>query len=162
MVSVEIKDLFNQNRSFTKCLIDLARYSPQGRQIILGGRNGHSSLTQLGHIKNLKLIMPFQRFLTPAIPAVYTPTSKVFSDNLLRISGVSPEVDVMSSLAKPKKIQLIATDGRKYLFLCKPNDDPRVDARVMEVLSLVNGMLRVNPDSRKRNFCKYLPSFHFV
>lgn len=111
---------------------------------------------QLGSIKNLKVIMPFQRFLNPAVPALYNENSKVFTDNLLQVSSINMEVDVMSSLAKPKKIRLVATDGNTYQFLCKPNDDPRVDARVMEVLSLVNGMLRVNPDSRKRNFCKPL------
>lgn len=152
-LSKDNSELFTQNKIFASKLIELARYVPQTKQIRLLNPSTPRSLMQLGNTRNLKVIMPFQRFLNPAIPAIHTPSSKVFPDNLLQVLEMCPEVDVMSSLAKPKKIRLTATDGKTYQFLCKPNDDPRVDARVMEVLSLVNGMLRVNPDSRKRNFC---------
>lgn len=147
------KVLYIQTKNVAVRLGELAKYSTRDKQINLLRQSPQSHLPQLGSLKNLEVIMPFQRSLSPTVPATYTYESKVFSDNLLRIASINPEVDIMSSLARPKKIRVVATDGNMYQFLCKPNDDPRVDARVMEVLSLVNGMLRVNPDSRKRNFC---------
>jgi len=45
------------------------------------------------------------------------------------IVGVEDEVEVMQSLQRPKKISLRGSDGKLYVFLCKPQDDLRKDFR---------------------------------
>lgn len=39
----------------------------------------------------------------------------------------------MQSLATPKKMEFIGTDGKKYMLLCKANDEMRKDARFLDV-----------------------------
>ena len=43
-----------------------------------------------------------------------------------------------------------ASDGRRYTLMCKPKDDLRKDARLMEFNSLVNKLLLNDPDCRRR------------
>lgn len=39
----------------------------------------------------------------------------------------------MRSLANPKKMSFIGTDGKNYMLLCKANDELRKDARFLDV-----------------------------
>lgn len=57
----------------------------------------------------------------------------------------------MSSLQKPRKITVWGSDGKQYPFLCKPKDDLRKDARLMEFNSMINKLLRKDSESRRRN-----------
>jgi serine/threonine-protein kinase ATR len=61
----------------------------------------------------------------------------------------------MSSLQKPKKITINGSDGRKYSFLVKTNDDLRKDARTMEFNYMINNLLKRNPESRDDDLCKF-------
>jgi len=74
--------------------------------------------------------------------------------SLLECIGFKDEVDVMSSLQRPRKITMIGSDGKNYTFLCKPKDDLRKDAKVMEFNQLVNTLLRKSREANKRNLCK--------
>ncbi len=69
----------------------------------------------------------------------------------ITIKSACDQVDVLPSLQRPKKIQLIASDGNTYSFLCKPKDDLRKDSRVMEFNLMINKLLRRDPESRRRN-----------
>lgn len=60
------------------------------------------------------------------------------------------EIEIMRSLAKPRKISIRGTDGQTYTFLGKPKDDLRKDARLMEFNSIINKLLKANSESRKR------------
>ena len=64
------------------------------------------------------------------------------------------EIDVMKSLAKPRKITLQGSNGQVYMFLGKPKDDLRKDARLMDFNSIINKLLKTNSDSRRRRLCK--------
>lgn len=59
-------------------------------------------------------------------------------------------MDVMSSLAQPKKITIQGSDGQIYAFLGKPKDDLRKDARLMDLFSILNKYLKSNSESRRR------------
>ncbi|KAK9447883.1 uncharacterized protein V1518DRAFT_420696 [Limtongia smithiae] len=59
-------------------------------------------------------------------------------------------VEIMSSMQKPKKIKLLGSDGRDYLLLCKPLDDLRKDARVMELNNMINMLLEKDAEGQKR------------
>ncbi len=63
-------------------------------------------------------------------------------------------VEVMTSLQRPKKLVFIGTDGRRYPFLCKPHDDLRKDARLMDFNMMINKLLKSASESRRRQLCK--------
>ena len=58
---------------------------------------------------------------------------------------------MLPSLQKPKKITLRGSDGKLYVMLCKPKDDLRKDARLMEFNAIVNRLLRKDREARRRN-----------
>lgn len=64
------------------------------------------------------------------------------------------EIDVMKSLAKPRKITIRGSNGQIYMFLGKPKDDLRKDARLMEMNSIINKLLKGNSESRRRQLRK--------
>lgn len=66
-------------------------------------------------------------------------------------SGLKDDVEIMPSLQQPKKLVFKGSDGRRYPFLCKPHDDLRKDARLMDMNSMINGFLRSASESRRRH-----------
>jgi serine/threonine-protein kinase ATR len=60
----------------------------------------------------------------------------------------------MSSLQKPRKITVYGDDGATYAFLCKPKDDLRKDARLMEFNSMIIKFLKKDSEARKRGLSK--------
>ncbi|CAI5488259.1 unnamed protein product, partial [Closterium sp. Naga37s-1] len=66
------------------------------------------------------------------------------------ICGIADEVEVLQSLQRPKKVVLVGSDGMRYPFLCKPKDDLRKDARMMDVATLLNRLLHRAPEGRRR------------
>jgi serine/threonine-protein kinase ATR len=71
------------------------------------------------------------------------------SDNTI-FSDIADEIEVMKSLAKPRKVTIHGSDGQTYAFLGKPKDDLRKDARLMDFNSIINKILNMNSDSRRR------------
>lgn len=70
--------------------------------------------------------------------------------NWIHISGIEDNVVVMPSLQRPRRITLKGSDGKEYLFMCKPKDDLRRDFRLMEFNDIVNKYLQNDPESRQR------------
>ena len=60
------------------------------------------------------------------------------------------EIDVMKSLAHPKKISILGSDGATYKFLGKPKDDLRKDARLMDFNAIINKFLKSDSECRRR------------
>lgn len=56
----------------------------------------------------------------------------------------------MRSLAKPRKITIKGSNGQIYMFLGKPKDDLRKDARLMDFNAIINKLLKANSESRRR------------
>ena len=129
-------------------------------------------IPQLAKLMPSPLIVPLQESLTATLP----PTSSTInshhqpfpsdlptfnrdayslyfhnwaSDNT-KISDIADEIDVMRSLAKPRKVTIHGSDGQTYAFLGKPKDDLRKDARLMGFNSIINKILNMNSDSRRR------------
>lgn len=102
------------------------------------------------------LILPLQSSISVTMPGNYKADSehRAFAKDLPRIVGFDPKVDVMSSLQRPRKLVILASDGKQYPFLCKPKDDLRKDARLMEFDTMINNLLQSNPESRKRRLCE--------
>ncbi|OAD54306.1 Serine/threonine-protein kinase atr [Eufriesea mexicana] len=84
----------------------------------------------------------------------------VFSSNWIHISGIEDNVVVMPSLQRPRRITLKGSDGKEYLFMCKPKDDLRRDFRLMEFNDIVNKYLQNDPESRQRRL--YIRTYSVV
>ena len=100
----------------------------------------------------LQLVIPTHANLTPhalegdATLRGYEP----FSDSAVTIEKWEDAVEVMGSLQRPKKVTVTGSDGASYSFLCKPKDDLRKDARMMELMTAANRMLLKSSNCRRR------------
>ncbi|KAF9354246.1 serine/threonine-protein kinase M1 [Mortierella sp. AD094] len=103
--------------------------------------------------QNYKITVPCQKTLWPTIPetSATMASHQPFRPNLPKINRFMDEVEVMSSLQRPRKITIVGSDGVQYTFLCKPKDDLRKDAKVMEFNTLVNMLLRRNREANRKN-----------
>ncbi|KAK4477252.1 hypothetical protein RD792_016466 [Penstemon davidsonii] len=126
-------------------------------------------LTEFSALKRMmpvEIIMPTQESLTVNLPTydmnlTDSGTSNIFSySDLPTISGISDDAEILSSLQSPKKIILIGSDKKEYPFLCKPKDDLRKDARMMEFNAMINRLLSKSPESRRRKL--YIRTFAVI
>lgn len=120
----------------------------------------NTTVTQLS--KNLPRLLASKDFSPIMMPTtkfrqLHLPSKNVSLDNhnpfLLKwvhISKIEDNVVIMPSLQRPRRITLRGSDGKKYLFMCKPKDDLRRDFRLMEFNDIVNKYLQNDPESRQR------------
>ncbi|XP_071651380.1 serine/threonine-protein kinase ATR [Temnothorax longispinosus] len=78
----------------------------------------------------------------------------------VHITKIEENVVVMPSLQRPRRIALRGSDGKEYLFMCKPKDDLRRDFRLMEFNDIVNKYLQNDPESRQRRL--YIRTYSVV
>ena len=150
----------------TKELLDLCNYPVNDSKKALHMGQHFPALKRLAPSQ---LIIPLQESLIASLPPSLElqSTHKPFPANaptfasklsqtqyLIRIIDRSTEfhdeIDIMSSLARPRKITILGSDGQTYMFLGKPKDDLRKDARLMDFNAIINKLLKSNSDSRKR------------
>lgn len=96
------------------------------------------------------IVIPLQKFRTISLPRSTNKFHNPFPEDMVYICGMKDDVVILASLQKPKKITFIGTDGKQYPLMCKPNDDLRLDSRMMEFNSIVNMYLQRDPDARDR------------
>ena len=99
------------------------------------------------------ILLPLESQLTPTLPAMPVPPAShvpFAAASAVFLAGIEDTVDVLASLQRPKKVTLRGSDGRRYAMLCKPKDDLRKDARLMEFNGIVNRCLRRDAESRRR------------
>ncbi|KAK9842495.1 hypothetical protein WJX81_002719 [Elliptochloris bilobata] len=149
--------IFLQFASLSDQLIRLCHHSTSGREKMkaFSMRREFSALMRM---MPTEVLVPTTSSLTLALPASGVPdlAHKPFED-AVTISGIKDEVEVLKSLQAPKKIVLLGSDGREYMFLAKPQDDLRKDSRMMEVAGVINHLFTGQPASRRRNL--YLRRF---
>lgn len=71
-----------------------------------------------------------------AVPGTYLPDEPV-----VNIVEFHPQLHVISSKQRPRKLTIRGSDGSDYMFLLKGHEDLRQDERVMQLFGLVNNML---------------------
>ncbi|KAL1193295.1 Serine/threonine-protein kinase ATR [Cardamine amara subsp. amara] len=153
-------NLFIQFASLTDHFIKLCFHGGQPRSKVI---NIATEFSALKRMMPLDIIMPIQQSLTISLPAFDMNnndrhSASVFSSSELpTISGIADEAEILSSLQRPKKIILLGNDGFEYPFLCKPKDDLRKDARMMEFTAMINRLLSKYPESRRRKL--YIRTF---
>lgn len=106
-------------------------------------------------MKESNILIPLQSSLTVNLPPVSSMSHRDKRHNLF--DPMSPtfavfydEIEIMHSLAKPRKFTVNGSDGIKYMFLAKPKDDLRKDARLMDFNGIINKLLKTNSESRRR------------
>ena len=85
------------------------------------------------------------RNLELAVPGTYQSGKPV-----IKIQSFAPKLTVISSKQRPRRLSIKGSDGKDYQFLLKGHEDLRQDERVMQLFSLVNGLLAVDTDCFKR------------
>ena len=58
------------------------------------------------------------------------------------IKEIEKEITIFKSIQRPRKISMTGSDGKMYSFLLKPNEDTRLDERVMQLFKYVNNIIK--------------------
>ncbi|EWC44205.1 hypothetical protein DRE_06950 [Drechslerella stenobrocha 248] len=147
---VDPKSLANSAQKLLDELLHLCNYE-------IKGKPSHVSLREdlkFQHsVAPVALIIPVQAALTVSLPAdglTVKHGHNPFARGQATISSFEDEADVMSSLQKPRKVTVVGSDGRRYPLMCKPKDDLRKDARLMEFNTIINRLLKKDDESSKR------------
>ncbi|CAI0401157.1 unnamed protein product [Linum tenue] len=76
------------------------------------------------------------RDLELAVPGTYQADSPVVT-----IASFAPQLAIIQSKQRPRKLTIHGSDGKDYAFLLKGHEDLRQDERVMQLFGLVNTLL---------------------
>ena len=74
-----------------------------------------------------------------AVPGTYGVDKK-----LIYIESVCEDVVIINSKQRPRRINLRGSDGSVFRFLLKPNEDTRLDERVMQLFSYISDLMKVS------------------
>lgn len=71
-------------------------------------------------------------------------------DGIVTIASFAEQVSILPTKTKPKKLVIVGSDGQKYRYLLKGREDLRLDARIMQLLQVINGTLHSSYETRKK------------
>ncbi|KAG5648746.1 hypothetical protein DXG03_000093 [Asterophora parasitica] len=146
----EIPELIRQCVAMTNELLNLCDFhiDDDTRKTLTMSKD-FKRLAELGHSP---LIIPLQESLTASLPPTSSAESayQPFPPNAPTFQKFFDEIEIMRSLAKPRKITIQGSNGQIYMFLGKPKDDLRKDARLMDFNAIINKLLKANSESRRR------------
>lgn len=166
----EVPGLIDDSLTMTNQLLDLCDYPIKDDRKTLGMQKQFPDLFKLAPSR---VIIPLQESLTANFPPTSSseathqpfpldaPTFECLSTLFFQFFFTQPlavlhdEIEIMRSLAKPRKITIRGSDGKTYVFLGKPKDDLRKDARLMDFNGMINKLLKANSDSRRRKLCEF-------
>nr|XP_046918339.1 serine/threonine-protein kinase mTOR-like [Dermatophagoides farinae] len=81
-----------------------------------------------------------------AVPGSYCPHKE-----LIRIAKVEPQLNIIISKQRPRKLTIKGSNGHNYMFLLKGHEDLRQDERVMQLFGLVNTLLNSEDATSRQN-----------
>lgn len=58
------------------------------------------------------------------------------------ISKIKDALEVLPSKQHPRRLEIVGTDGKTYIFLLKANEDLQLDLRMMQFFSLINTLVK--------------------
>ncbi|KAI8981018.1 armadillo-type protein [Pilobolus umbonatus] len=70
---------------------------------------------------------------------------------IIRIARFNPSLSVIASKQRPRKLTIVGSDGKDYIYLLKGHEDLRQDERVMQLFGLVNTLLTNDAETFKRH-----------
>lgn len=95
-------------------------------------------------------MMPTQKFRKLVLPNPESNQQNPFPNSYAYIVRIEDEITIVQSLQKPRKIAFRGSDGKRYNFILKANDDLRKDFRLLEFNDIVNQLLSRDSQSRQR------------
>ena len=81
-----------------------------------------------------------------AVPGTY-----IAGEPLVTIAAFAPQLTVITSKQRPRRLAIHGSDGAEYVFLLKGHEDLRQDERVMQLFGLVNSMLAADRVTAERD-----------
>ncbi|OSX59349.1 hypothetical protein POSPLADRAFT_1048687 [Postia placenta MAD-698-R-SB12] len=144
-----VAKLVKDSRKMTEALLALCDRPLRDDVRVLSLKKDCPSLERLAPSR---LIIPLQESLIATLPpsSAADATHQPFPVDAPTFAKIFDEVEIMRSLAKPRKVTIQGSDGQIYMFLGKPKDDLRKDARLMEFNAIINKLLKSNSESRRR------------
>jgi len=103
----------------------------------------------LKQVKKLELINTTPSLLKEKSMELAVPGTYRANKPPVRIESFAPELEVMKSKHRPRRVVIHGDNGREYTFLLKGNEDLRLDERVMQLFRLVNSLLKKDVRTRK-------------
>lgn len=107
------------------------------------------------------LVVPLRENFEIKLPSNYETfnrkTSHYTIGSNITIHRIDDRVKILSSMQKPRRLTIKGSDGGVYNILCKPHDDLRKDAKLMEVTTMIDKLLTKDEESelRKLNISTY-------
>ncbi|SPO21770.1 related to serine-protein kinase atr [Ustilago trichophora] len=146
----EVVKVVSSSQRLAKELLRLCDYTVGKNETVLSMEKLFPGLLEVASTS--ELLLPLQSSMTVLLPSnhLISEVHRPFPSNLPTIQNFEDTIEVMNSLQKPRKVMIVGSDGHRYPFLCKPKDDLRKDARLMEFDSMINKLLQSQPESRKR------------
>ncbi|KZV76007.1 hypothetical protein PENSPDRAFT_570505 [Peniophora sp. CONT] len=148
--TTELRKIVNENMAMVAELLRLCDLPIAEKKFTLSMKKDVPGLMRLAPSR---LILPLQESLVASLPPASSERDsahKPFPTICPTFAQFHDDIDVMRSLARPRKITILGSDGIDYMFLGKPKDDLRKDARLMDFNALINKLLKANSESRKR------------
>ncbi|CDK26932.1 unnamed protein product [Kuraishia capsulata CBS 1993] len=100
----------------------------------------------------LALFIPLRSNFQLALSNTQAVQKKGFpSETRIRFQAIDRHVQILSSMQRPRRLFVKGSNGGRYSILCKPHDDLRKDARLMEFTTVVDRLLKRDPESERRN-----------
>ena len=99
-----------------------------------------------------RLAIPMEATLQASLPTVTDAMRKhkAFPKETITIANFLDEATVLTSLIRPRRVQIRGSDGKIYSLLCKPKDDLRKDQRLLEFNSMISRLLKKDAECSKR------------
>ena len=146
----DVVKVVSSSQRLAKELLRLCDYNVGKTETVLSMEKLFPGLLEVANTSDL--LLPLQSSMTVLLPSnhLISDVHRPFPSNLPTIQTFEDTIEVMNSLQKPRKVMIVGNDGNRYPFLCKPKDDLRKDARLMEFDSMINKLLQSQPESRKR------------
>lgn len=150
-----IQKVINDFKQFAKLLIGLTEKELPESNTTYTVVDVCPRLVKLFKSKELMtaILLPIERMMQPTLPAIADRDSSArlfnaFPHTTIYIESIKNDMTVLSSLQKPKRITMLASDGHEYHIMLKANDDLRIDFRLMEFNAVVKQYLRQDPVAR--------------
>ena len=89
--------------------------------------------------------------VSPRLAGLHDVTLLVPGSATTTIASFIPAIEVISSKQKPRIFQILGSNGRKFKYLLKGNEDLKQDERVMQLFGLINSIIADSVASRRRS-----------
>jgi FKBP12-rapamycin complex-associated protein len=109
----------------------------------------------LENVSPLLISFKNTKLLVPGVNRLFSLKSKE-----IYIESIEPVLKYLNSKRKPRKLSLLGSNGRKYSYLLKGNEDLRQDERVVQLMLLMNELLK--NASNYDNLTMKITTFHVL